>query len=210
MPANILQLGDTAGQSSPIATAGYTGETRVADRHARYQEAIMRGSVFSLGVSTAAAITAYVGAAAGTPQVAIWNPAGSGVNAVIWLANFGNVVAASGAGSVNWGLWYGVTAAITQATTVAPVNQLSSAGGSKLTGFTAHALTASTALTNLVSLGSYYWATAAGAFQAPGLTFIDGAVVVPPGSMAALGGSAALTSATWVSSLVWEEVSIQS
>lgn len=210
MPANILQLGDTFGQSSPIATAGYNGETRVADRHARYQEAVMRGSVFSLGVSTAAAITAYVGAAAGTPQVAIWNPVGSGVNAVIWLANFGNVVAASGAGSVNWGLWYGVTAAITQATTAAPVSQLSSAGGSKLTGFTAHALTASTALTNLVSLGSYYWATAAGAFQAPGLTFIDGAVVVPPGSMAALGGSAALTSATWVSSLVWEEVSIQS
>src|SRR5271163_143600 len=132
MPANVLALGDTFGQSAPIATAGYTGETRVADRHARYQEAVQRGSVFSLNVSTAAAITAYIGAAAGTPQVAIWNPATSKVNAVIWAVSIGNIVAASAAGSANWAVWYGPTAAITQATTAAPVNQLTGSANSNL------------------------------------------------------------------------------
>jgi hypothetical protein len=185
------------------------GSQAASDAHGRYVESTYQGNVFSLSVSAAAAITAYVGAAAGTPQIAIWNPAGSGKNAFILQASFGQAVAASAAGTVLWGIYYGPTAAITQATLTNPVNQLTLTTGSALKGYTNAALTSSTALTNAFFLGNYYWATAAAAFGSAISAFdVGGSICVPPGSMAALGGSSALTSATWVGQLIWEELPI--
>lgn len=209
------QVGPSSTQSitpgaTPAMRQGQLGDVIVSELHGRYYEQAYRGNLFTLSVSTAAAITAYIGAAGGTPALAVYNPPNSGKNLVPIQAGYNNVVAASAAGTVSWALWYGPTAAITQATLTYPVNNATlNRVGSVTQCFTNVALTSSTALLNAHPIGYYYWATAAGAFQS-GPTFVDinGSFIVPPGTMMALGGSAALTSATWIASLVWEEVPI--
>lgn len=190
--------------------AGQLGDTIVSELHGRYYETNYRGNLFSISVSAAAAVTAFTGGAGGTPMLAVFNPTGSGKNLVLLKASFANVVAASAAGTVTFGLYFGTTATITQATTVSPWSmstQLQS--GSVATGFRNIALTSGSAANNVIALGSYYWATAAGAAQvSAGPIDLEGSVIIPPGSYAALGGSAALTSATWIGSLQWEEVPV--
>jgi hypothetical protein len=190
--------------------SGQLGDAIVSELHPRYYETTYRGNSFLLSVSTAAAVTAYAGGAAGTPMLAVFNPTGSGKNAVIIKASVGNVVAASAAGTVSFGLWFGATAAITQATVVTPWSmstQLQS--GSVVTGFRNVALTSGSAATNVIPIASYYWATAAGAAQVTGgPADLEGSLIIPPGSYVALGGSSALTSATWIGSLQWIEVPV--
>lgn len=190
--------------------AGQLGDTIVSELHGRYYETNYRGNKFVLSVSTAAAITAYTGGAAGTPMLAVFNPTSSGKNLVISKVSIGNVVAASAAGTVAWGLYFGTTATITQATTVAPWSlstQLQS--GSFATGFRNVALTSGSAANNVIALGSYYWATAAGVADIFNNAIdLEGSLIIPPGAYVALGGSAALTSATWIGSIMWEEVPV--
>jgi hypothetical protein len=182
----------------------------VSELHARYYEQAYAGNAYMVSVSTAAAVTAYVGAAAGTPMLALWNPAGSGRNAILTKVSIGNVVAASAAGTATFALYIGPTAAITQATVVVPTNMATlQASGSAVTCFRNVALTASTAAANAVAIASYYWATAAGAANVtPGPVDLEGSIIIPPGCYAALGGSAALTSATYIGSLQWEEAPV--
>lgn len=190
--------------------AGQLGDAIVSELHGRYYETTYRGASFLLSVSTAAAVTAYTGGAGGTPMICLFNPSGSGRNAVINKASVGNVVASSLAGTVAFGLYFGQTAAITQATTTAPwsmATQLQS--GSVMTGFRNVALTSSTAASNVIPVAAYYWATGAGAALVTGGPIdLEGSVIIPPGCYIALGGSAALTSATWIGSLQWEEVPV--
>lgn len=190
--------------------AGQLGDAIVSELHGRYYETTYRGNVFMLSVSTAAAVTAYTGGAAGTPMLALFNPVGSGRNLVILKASFANVVAASAGGTVTFGLYFGTTATITQATTVAPWSMVTQQqSGSVATGFRNVALTSGSAASNVIALGSYYWATAAGAaLVSGGPVDLEGSVIIPPGAYVALGGSAALTSATWIGSLQWEEVPV--
>lgn len=207
------QVGPSSTQSSspgtnPAVRQGQLGDVITSNLHGAYYEQAYRGNVFTLSVSTAAAITAYTGAAGGTPQLAVYNPPNSGRNIVPIQAGYNNVVAASGAGTVSWALWYGPTVPITQTTLTYPVNNATlNRVGSVTQCFTNVALTSSTALVNAYPIGFYYWATAAGAFLGgPTLVDINGSFICPPGTMMALGGSAALTSATWIGSLTWEEV----
>lgn len=209
------QVGPTSTQSAstgtnPTVRLGQLGDVIVSELHGRFYETTYRGGTYTLSVATAAAITAYTGGAAGTPQLAMYNPVNSGRNCVILQASYANVVSASAAGTVAWGLYFGPTAAITQTTLTSPVNNLTmNRVGSGTQCFTNVALTSSTALTNVYPLGQYYWATAAGVMNvAPQVATIDGSIIIPPGAMIALGGSAALTSATWIGSLTWEEVPI--
>lgn len=190
--------------------AGQLGDTIVSELHGRYYETTYRGNVFLLSVSTAAAVTAYTGGAAGTPMIGVFNPVGSGRNLVILKASFANVVTASGAGTVTFGLYFGTTATITQATTTTPWNMVTQQqSGSVATGFRNVALTSGSAASNVIALGSYYWASAAGAaVVSGGPVDLEGSVIIPPGSYIALGGSAALTGATWIGSLQWEEVPV--
>lgn len=209
------QVGPSSVQSAapgtnPTVRLGQLGDLVVSELHGRYYEQTYRGSVFSLSVSTAAAITAYVGAAAGTPQIAVYNPVGSGKNLVVLQASYNNVVAASGAGTAAWGLWFGPTVAPTAAVNAYATNMATlQKTGSVTQCWTNTALTSSTALVNQYPVGFYYWATAAGAIG-PSMNMVDvgGSIIVPPGCMFALGGSLALTSATWTGNVTWEEVPI--
>lgn len=195
----------------PNAVQLQLGELAVSEVLPRYTALTWSGQVFSVSVATAAAVTAFSGGAAGTPQIALYNPAGSGKNLVVLSANYANAVAASAAGTVAWGAYYGPTATITATANATPVNQLTlTSSGSVAKAYTNTALTGSTALTNVVPLGSYYWATAAGAVMASQTAPVEfpGYLVIPPGSVFALGGSAALTSATWIGNVVWAEIPV--
>lgn len=202
----------SAGSNNALLSgrAGQLGDAIVSELHGRYYETTYRGNSFLLSVPTAAAVTAYAGGAGGTPMLALFNPTGSGRNAVVNKVSIGNVAAASAAGMVSFGLWFGTTAAITQATTITPWSmstQLQS--GSVMTGFRNVALTSGSAANNVIPVASYYWATAAGAaLVTGGPVDLEGSVIIPPGSYIALGGSAALTSATWIGSIQWEEVPV--
>lgn len=202
----------SAGASNALLNgrAGQLGDSIVSELHGRYYETNYRGNLFSLSVSTAASVTAYTGGAGGTPMIGLFNPTGSGKNLVILKASFANVVAASAAGTVTFGLYFGTTATITQATTTTPWSMSTQLqAGSVATGFRNVALTSGSAASNVIALGSYYWATAAGAaVVSGGPVDLEGSVIIPPGSYVALGGSAALTSATWIGSLQWEEVPV--
>jgi hypothetical protein len=213
MPINQNVVGPIASSSVNAVVnnrAGQLGDAIVSSLHPLYYETTYRGNSFLLSVSTAAAVTAFAGGAAGTPMIAVFNPAGSGRNAVITKVSVGSVVAASAAGTVSFGLFFGTTAAITQATVTVPWamgTQLQS--GSVMTGFRNVALTSGSAASNVIPVASYYWATAAGgALVTGGPVDLDGSVIIPPGCYAALGGSAALTSATWIGSLQWVEVPV--
>ena len=190
--------------------SGQLGDAIISELHGRYYETTYRSNSFLLSVSTAAAVTAYAGGAAGTPMLCLFNPVGSGRNAVLNKVSIGNVVASSAGGTVSFGLFFGATATITQGTTVTPWNMLTQLqSGSVMTGFRNVALTSGSAASNAIALASYYWATAAGVgLVSNGVFDLEGAVIIPPGSYAALGGSAALTSATWIGSMQWEEVPI--
>lgn len=206
-PASVQSL---SSGTNPTIRMGQLGDIVVSELHGRYYEQAYRGSVFSLSVSTAAAITAYVGAAAGQPQIALYNPVGSGKNLAVLQASYNNVVAASGAGTVAWGLWFGPTVAPTAATNAVATNMATlQKAGSVASCWTNTALTSSTALVNQYPVGFYYWATAAGALS-PAMNMVDvgGSIIVPPGCMIALGGTSALTSATWTGNITWEEVPV--
>lgn len=213
MPIFQQIVGQPASASSQAvvnARAGQLGDLIVSELHGRYYETTYRNNGFLLSVSTAAAVTAYAGGAAGTPMLCLFNPLGSGRNAALTKVAVGNVVAASAAGTVAFGLYFGTTATITQATTTAPWSmgtQLQS--GSVMTGFRNVALTSGSAASNVIPVASYYWATAAGAALVTGGPIdLEGSIIIPPGAYVALGGSAALTSATWIGSLQWEEVPV--
>ena len=193
-----------SGTSTPF-TAGISGAERVQDAHGRYLDAVLAGRVFQLAV-TGGAATAYVGAAAGTPLIAVHNPDNSGKVLAVLTAGIAIRASSSLAGVVGFNLWAGPSVLPT-GTVTPPRSLLSQAnGGSVGVGFSNAALTGSTALTLVHPLGAYYWATAAAAFQAPMFFDIGGLVVITPGNQVALGATAALTSATYDVALTWEEL----
>ncbi len=206
---NQIQVGpQVAGAGTlPIARALNDASAGVSDTHGRYQEAVYRGGVFTLN-ATAAAPTAYVGASGGSPLLAIMNPLSSAKNLVILGAMVANRVAASAAGTVGINLWGGVSVNPT-GTQTNPTNMLSlTAAGSAARGFVNTATTGSTAIAQIMPLATYYWATAAAAFMSPAYFDVAGLIIVVPGNMVALGATAALTSATWDATLVWEEIPV--
>jgi hypothetical protein len=208
----IANVPATKLSGSPTALQLPLSELGVSEVMPRYHALNWSGQVFSASLFTAAAITAYAGAAGGTPAIGVYNPANSGKNLVPLFANYLNAVAASAAGTVAWALYFGVTAAITgTASSTLPASNLALVkGASVASAYINTALTSSTAATGLIPLGSYYWATAAGAaLVTPPMPYeFAGQLVIPPGSYMALGGSSALTSATWQAFLSWAEIPI--
>ena len=208
--ANVPASRATGQPNSLQAQLGELGASMVLPR---YAATCWSGQVFSVSLGTAANNSAFTGGAGGTPFLAVWNPAGTGKNvwpiAVSW-ANTATVTTT--AATVAWALWYGPTAAITAAaSTTFPISNLTmQATGSVAKAFVNTATTASTALTNMIPVGSYYnsiSATAAGLVSGPP-SELFGAVMIPPGSMMALGGSLTTTAGTFLAYLAWLELPV--
>lgn len=215
-------LGGT-GTASPF-TADVTGAQRVTDAHGRFQEAALRGYLFSVGmtitsISNATFSTGTLGAT-GTPIMGVWNPLNSGKNVVVLQARLQIVNTAlqtTGAGALMWCTAVGQSAI---SSGITPLNRASlSATGSIAKGFAATALTGLSGnltvqeaaglgglLSNLSTLQ-----TAAGLMpQAPTyIDHIDGAFIVPPGGVLALLCSTnPPVAVSAASALLWEEVPV--
>src|ERR1700704_5549376 len=100
--ATEVQTKAAAYDGGAVAAGAYTDLTlnrikglRTADIVARYQEAVLTGTVFAMtltATSTGVAAGNIVGAAAAaSTNFALWNPAASGVNFVLWLLGVGVV-----------------------------------------------------------------------------------------------------------------------
>ena len=215
----------TAADSTVVTARGSRdGSTVVQDSHGRFQEAALRGNLFSGGMTTTAITnatftTGTLGATA-TPILGVYNPLGSGKNLVILQAKVSPVNTAlqtTGAGAL---MWATSTNNVAISTGNAPLNRgtLQTTGsvakdmsGVALTGLTnnlvvrdASAL-GSGAMSNLSTLQ-----TAAGLMpsQVVSVDNIDGSIVVPPGGVLALLSTTTAVAISAASSIMWEEVPV--
>lgn len=191
------------GTPSPF-TAGITGAQRVSDAHGKYFEAATRGNIYFMSIA-AGAPTAYVGAAGGTPLLAIHNPVGSGKIANLLYASAGSRVVASSIGPTAIALWAGSSVAPT-GTQTTPRNSATFAQGGDILGFSNAALTSSTALNLAMVLSTHFWGTSVGTYTTPGVVDLGGLITLKEGMQAAIGATLALTGLTWDVSLWWELV----
>lgn len=183
-----------------------TGALVTADGHGAYLETVLQGNVFFTSVASASP-TAYLGAAAGTPLIAVHNPTGSGVALAMLFATGLIRVTATGAGTTDLCLWAGASVVPT-GTQTSPKSALTFANGGVGLGFSNAALTGSTALNLALALNGYYWATAAGAYSNQGMIDLRGMIVLMPGMQCALGATVVPTSTTWDASLWWEQIQL--
>ena len=192
LQGNQGQTGKQVGQNLTVGM-GELSELLVSELQPRYYEQCYRGNTFFLSVAAAGG-TAYTGAAGGTPLLALYNPVGSGKNLVLKSACVSVVATASAAGLTQFRLYGGISVAPT-GTVVSPRNALSfaSPGGSVATGVSNAAMTSSTALNYIITIGTYQFSvqlTSGGPTYMlcpPILWDAGGQVIIQPGSMIALG-----------------------
>jgi hypothetical protein len=213
----------SAGTQVP-GRAGNMGETIISKLHGDFYEANYQGKLFSTGTTAAVALTSTTATATGltataTPILGIYNPSGSGYNAVIlqtvlntFLNNVTSVApgayvwaAAVGQGAVSTGLTPWNRKTLTQTGSVCK----GFAGATALTGL-AGALTVMTAAPFQVASG-LLTTTVAAATPTPsvgGLEVYNGSLIVPPGGVLALMNTISVTTHSFYGSLLWEEVPI--
>ncbi len=205
--SDLMTVGAKWGAGGTLApfTSGTSGAQRTTDAHARYLDAVLAGRVFKLqGASLAP--TAYVGAAGGTPLLAIHNPVASGKIASLLCVGVAERVTASAAGTATIAVWSGASVVPTGTFTAATSAYSLAASGSQMLGVVNAAMTGSTALAMAMPLFTYYWATAAGASIAPGFFDIGGLVTAAPGNQIAIGATVVPTATTWDIVMYWEEL----
>lgn len=223
---NEIRIGPLTGADGTVqpARGGRTGELLSADAHGRFQEAALRGALFSAGmnltsISNVTFTTATLGVTC-TPIIGLWNPMNSGRNLVVLQARVQLIATAvttfTGPGSLMW------CTAVNQSaisTGITPLSRLSlTASGSVAKGFANTALTGLSGnltvqeASGLISFSNNFSnaLTAAGQATASpgGIDNIDGAIILVPGSVLALLGSTTPISVSGASSILWEEVLI--
>jgi hypothetical protein len=197
-----------------------------ADGHARYSEAAMRGNCYSLVLTaTSASPTAGniypITTANPVTQFALWNPAGSGKNVSLLKFGIAPISGTAPAGPVYYVIGntsYTTLPATTVSTMVTPIqcNNTQYQPLSVVKAITSAAGTAATGLnTNTMSLPylrmADFWMTAgseANLASSRAIEYIDGEIVVTPGSYFVPCWSGAGT--TWYVSysVTWEEIPV--
>jgi hypothetical protein len=213
----------TTGSSVPLR-ADITGAQITSDAHGRFQEAALRGFLFSAGMTTtsisnATFTTGTLGATC-TPIIGLWNPLGSGKNLVVLQARvqlIANAVTTfTGPGGLMW------CTAVNQSaisTGIVPLSRLSLvASGSVGKGFANTALTGLSGnltvqeASGIISFSNNFSNALTAAGQATagggGIDLIDGAIILVPGSVLALLGTTTPVSVSAASSILWEEVPV--
>lgn len=222
---SLQRVGPTYGGSGTAAPfrSDITGAQIISDAHGRFQEAALRGSLFSVGmtltsISNVTFTTGTLGATC-TPIIGVWNPTNSGKNLVILQARLQIVNTAAtttGPGSFQWATAVNQSAI---STGITPLSRLSlTASGSVAKGFANTALTGlsgNLAVQEAAGLGGMlpnysFVQTAAGtvATTVANIDNIDGAIIVPPGGVIALLGATTPVAVSAASSILWEELPI--
>lgn len=213
-----------AGQVGPQVAAdgalpnfrlGKSAEGIFTELQGRYYEQNYRGNSFFLSVAAAAG-TAYVGAAGGTPLLALINPVGSGKNLVLKTVAISVVASATAAGMTQFRLYAGPFTATSTGTLTTGRSALTFAtGGSVAIAVSNAALTSQTpALNYIITIGTYQFAvlTTSGGptfmLCPPILWDAGGQVIIQPGAMIALGAVTIPTSMTNDATIFWDEIPI--
>lgn len=197
-----------AAGSTPNSPGGGYGEWLTSRLMPDYYTLLKNGMVFNLA-TLAANPSAFVGAAAGTPLLALWNPIGSGKDLVLLEAALGIRTTGTAAAANACNHFAGAQGAtLITGTPTQPRNQLSQGqGGSVATGLVNTANTAAVA-SNLIrpafSIGNA--TTTAGVNVALMRDEIKGEIIIPPGGYYAFGFAAALTAGSIDAALIWAEV----
>ena len=142
MPDDLGQVGPQylIDQQRSRVRLGKTLEAVGTDAHARFYEANYRGRIFHASTAVAGAALPWSTSISATTKdaaIAIYNPPGSGVNAVLSRAYWQYVSGTLGIGSLEWVYFFNastVPAAGSGAiSTTTPVSGMLSSGGSKCT-----------------------------------------------------------------------------
>lgn len=204
----------TAGLAQGAANAlrgDKTGALATTDAHSRFQEAVIQGNVYSLSTAAAGVTIAAANvfsASNAQPLVGIFNPANSGVNAVMLLCRSIWNSGTSGASGLVWAVAPS-PAGVTAANNTNPTNMLTGrASGSKVQGYVNSALTAITGNAIVMfsggpSVGALTANSNQGYFDP-----IDGLVVIAPGCAGGIFAASAGTSPIVAASIAWEEVTV--
>jgi hypothetical protein len=204
--------------------SGKTGEQIVTELQGRFYENAYRGAAFRTGSTAITALSANsitsATSATGTPILGIYNPLGSGKNAVILQATLqvmaNTLTTPVGAGAFVWLVSTGNSAVSTGAT---PFNMGTlAASGSVCKGFVGGV--ALTGLTNVMAVAfAADFQTPTGLthgtmtavqplFSVGGVSNIDGSIIVPPGGVLGLYNTVSTTTMSAVGSLLWNEVAV--
>lgn len=186
-----------------------TGCLVTQDSHGKFYEAIKRGNVYFLSIEGANP-TAYAGAAAGTPLLAIYNPTNSGKDISILQSSIGILTEGTGMAAQAFEYWIGVPSAIGTGALSLPTNMYTQkTGGSISSCFANVALTAQAGtlvfLRAIVSIGVTPGTTAT-KDVVNGVDLVDGAIVISPGTLLVIGAAGTGTAAKIDASIIWEEI----
>lgn len=229
MPLPVAgQVGPSAANAGDGANIefrqGRSGDLIASELHGRFFEQAYRGNLYSIGSSvTALSANTITLTATTTPILGLFNPSGSGFNAVILQAQLqafiNTFTTPVGAGGFVWAASIGNTAVSTGS---APFNRKTLlSAGSQMKGFPGGV--ALTGLTNNLVIfdgadfvnptGQTY-----GTIVAPtsgttltsfgGVQNFDGSLIVPPGGVLALLNTTSTTTMSATGRLLWEEVPV--
>lgn len=193
----VGQATKTVDGGKPIARFGNQNDQLVTELHGRYYEQALRGNMYR--ICSQAAVTTTAALATTWTGLAISNPAGSGVNAVINLFSVSQFAVGAAAAV---GIMTGSGAA---AGTLVPKNALVSGATGKVTA-SAGATIATPVLD--ITIGQVGSLATTGYGLTPGLVVdLGGSIIVPPGFYAASFTSIVTTTAL-LFGFQWEEVPI--
>jgi hypothetical protein len=221
---SLQRVGPTFGASGTAAPfrSDITGAQCITDSHGRFQEAALRGNLFSAGmtitsISNVTFTTATLGATS-TPIIGVWNPLNSGKNLVILQARLQLITTAlttpTGPGGLMW------CTSVNQgaiSTGITPLNRasLASSGsiakgfaGTALTGLSGNMVVQEASGFSTFPINATAAETAASYMPASpgGIDHIDGAFIIPPGGVLALLSTTTGVVISAASSILWEEV----
>jgi hypothetical protein len=182
---------------NPQLLGGKAGEGIVAELHGKYYTSTYRGKTF-LG-STAAAGTVIPISSATAATFVLYNPIGSGVNIELISANVAILNATTVVSSIALGIASGLIVAPTSVTKLTPIAGL--LGGSAVAQAQLYSVATIVATTTFFPLFSV--SATAGAFSNFNYKF-DGEIVLAPGSLVHLCGTAAQSSAS-MNAFSWSE-----
>lgn len=197
-------MGDGADEDLQLLRGG---EQAVSDVHARYQEAVLRGNVFTIQAkSVTVTVTTDISplpASTGRAGVAIYNPPSSGVSLVLWKVMLASVSGTPG-GPAYLDVLDGAQCTVTNKTNA--INNLTlQTGGHKAFAYSAAVPGNTLAARMFKPLGGPA-AIALGAGNNSVEEMIDGAIVLQPGGLCALTWHAVGTTHIYSASLSWEEI----
>ena len=206
--SDLMKVGSDwggAGTFKPF-TSATSGAQRTSDAHGRYLDAVLAGRTFFMSLS-AATPTAYVGAAGGTPLLAIHNPANSNKIFAVYVVGYAARGQVTAAGTTALALWSGPSVLPT-GTVTQPKSALSQAQGGSAIGFSNTALTGSTALTVALPLNAFHLVGAAPVSESnmPSIYDVGGIVLAVPGNQVAIGVTTVPTGLTCDLAMYWEEL----